>query len=175
MHCEWLTYLSRRSRAVAMEALAPLLVEKLADGGEVVMTVTGNSMYPMLRDQADSVLLVSESGGRVRMHDIPLYRRRDGAYILHRVVAIHGDRYLTAGDGQGQSEMIESDQVIGVVRGFWRNERYLSCSHPAYRLYAVLWTWLMPVRRYLLRAILMLLRHGKGRSNDRDDRGAVPD
>lgn len=145
-----------------MEELAPLLAEKLADGGEVVMTVTGSSMYPVLRDQVDSVLLVSAPGGRVRMCDIPLYRRRDGAYILHRVVAIHGDRYLTAGDGQGQGEMVESDQIIGVVRGFWRKGRYLPCSHPGYRLYAVLWTWLMPVRRYLLRGILMLLRQGKG-------------
>ncbi|MGE5653941.1 MAG: S24/S26 family peptidase [Bacillota bacterium] len=145
-----------------MTELAPLLLEKLAGGGEVTLTVTGSSMFPLLRHRIDSVVMAKAPSGRLRRYDIALYRRKDGTYILHRIVAVEGDCYLAIGDGQWQGEMVGPDQIIGVVRGIWCSGRYLSCNQLLYRAYAVVWTQLMPLRRYLLAGILGLRRMGKG-------------
>ena len=75
----------------SMEALVPLFQERLEDGQQVRFSPMGISMLPMLREGRDSVVL-SPAPERLRRYDLPLYRRDNGAYVLHRV-AEAGDTY----------------------------------------------------------------------------------
>ena len=43
-------------------------------------------MLPMLRDGEDVVVLKGTGGKRLRLFDVPLYRRDNGQYVLHRVL-----------------------------------------------------------------------------------------
>ncbi len=141
----------------------------LKDGGHVVFTITGNSMAPMLYHRQDRVRLVKPSVLPLKKYDIPLFVRDDGRYILHRIVGMGPQGYKIMGDNQTFIEYPVADaQIIGVVDGFWRKEKYISCDQLGYCLYCRLWLLLYPVRlfcaktRYWLARIKNLFRRSSG-------------
>ncbi len=102
-------------------------------------------MLPMLRQGKDSVTL-SPINGRLRKYDLPLYRRDDGQFVLHRIVEV-GEDYSCVGDNQIAIETgVRQDQLIGVVSEFGRGERRISVRSPIYRLYCVVWHYSRPMR-----------------------------
>ena len=142
-----------------MEAMVPLMTEALARGCSVRFSPKGISMLPMLREGRDSVVLSPVSGG-LRKYDIPLYRRDDGQYVLHRIIAM-GDTYTCMGDNQFQPENgIRPDQIIGVVTAFYREDRQIPVTNPGYRSYCCLWHYTRCLRHFCRRAIGWLRRHG---------------
>jgi hypothetical protein len=72
-------------RNVSMAELVPLFQEQLEMGRSVRFAPRGVSMLPMLRPGLDTVVL-SPAPERLRKYDLPLYRRDNGHYVLHRVV-----------------------------------------------------------------------------------------
>lgn len=139
-------------KRVSLSELSPLINEALKNGDEVVFTITGNSMAPLLRHRRDKVRLVGAGIKPLGKHDIPLYLRRDGKYILHRIIAVKKDGYVTAGDNQVNKEYpVYPSQVIGVVNGIWRDGAYISGDDFRYRIYCWLWSFLYPIRRYCSR------------------------
>ena len=66
-----------------------------AAGQSVRFSPRGVSMLPMLRQGRDSVVL-SPAPKQLRKYDLPLYRRDDGSYVLHRVVKA-GQTYACMG------------------------------------------------------------------------------
>ena len=143
----------------SMEAMVPLMQEALAQGRSVRFSPKGVSMLPMLRQGKDSVVL-SPMPEKLRKYDIPLYRRENGKYVLHRVIAV-GDTYTCMGDNQFQPETgIRPDQVIGVVTAFCREDRQIRVENLGYRFYCRFWHHTRPLRRFYRRAIGWLKRHG---------------
>lgn len=138
--------------AVSMEELLPVMEEMLAAKGTVTFTVTGMSMWPMLRHGLDTVTLVYP-GRPLRKYDIPLYRRSDGSFVLHRVVAVCEESYTCMGDHQVEREKnVRDEQVIGVVSRFCRGGRSISVNASGYQLYVRLWNLLFPVRYLYVKA-----------------------
>lgn len=134
-------------RTFYMAELAALMQESLAAGQTVRFSPKGVSMLPMLRQGKDTVTL-SPITGPLRKFDIPLYRRDNGAYILHRIVKT-GETYTCIGDNQYVLEAgVRQDQLIAVVTEFSRGERQIPVSDPGYQLYVRLWHWIRPVRRF---------------------------
>ncbi len=132
-----------------MEMLSPLLIEILAAGGSAEITVSGISMYPMLRDGISQVRLTAAAD--LHVGDLPLYRRENGAYVLHRIVGRDGEKFICCGDNQWHIETgVERTQIVAVVTDFKRTERWRSCDSRVYRLYVWLWIRLRPLRRLLL-------------------------
>ena len=78
------------SKTVRLEDVAALFGTVLAEGGEVAFVTSGVSMLPMLRDGKDKILL-TKAAGPLKKHDVPLIRREDGSFVLHRVVSIRPD------------------------------------------------------------------------------------
>ena len=79
------------------------------------LVISGNSMLPFLVHGRDTVYL-SKLKRPVKKGDVLLYRRDNGAYILHRVYKIEKDSYTMVGDAQTQLEMgIRQDQIIAVM------------------------------------------------------------
>lgn len=145
------------TRPVTMEALVPLFRERLEAGQQVRFSPMGVSMLPMLREGRDSVVL-SSAPERLRKYDLPLYRRDNGAYVLHRV-AEAGETYTCIGDNQFVFEHgVRRDQIIAVVTGFHRNGRDHTVTELWYRLYCRFWHHTRPMRHIIRRGIRWLRR-----------------
>ena len=145
---------------VQLEQLMPLFLEQFAQGKSVKFAPRGISMLPMLRQGIDCVIL-SPLPGKLQKYDLPLYRRDDGKYVLHRVVEA-GETYTCMGDNQFVPEPgLRHDQMIALVTGFTRGERMHQVTEPMYRLYCRLWHYSRPVRHFWRRGIGWLRRHLK--------------
>lgn len=134
-----------------LEHLLPLIQETLHQGKSVTFSPRGISMLPMLRQGRDTVTLVPIDR-KLEKYDIPLYRRDNGAFILHRIVKT-GDTFTCIGDNQFELECgIRPDQMIGVVESFTRDGRIVNVTDMGYRVYCRFWHWLRPLRRIFVRA-----------------------
>ncbi|NLY37071.1 MAG: hypothetical protein GX046_07540 [Tissierellia bacterium] len=137
---------------VKMEALSGLILDTIQNEGKLKLTVTGNSMYPLLRHGIDSVVLKSVQ--HIKKYDILLYKRQNGAYILHRVIKIKDSILYIAGDNESNIEYpVYLDQVLAVVEGFYRKEQYISCKNLFYKLYCVFWVMVIPYRHQMIRLL----------------------
>ena len=97
-----------------LDALMPLIRERLEAGQTVRFSPMGISMLPMLRQGKDSVVL-SPVPEKLKKYDLPLYRRPDGQYVLHRIAEV-GDTYTCIGDNQFRMEPgVEHGQILALV------------------------------------------------------------
>lgn len=127
------------------------VTERLAAGQTVrYLRFRGISMMPMLRQGKDSVEL-SPLPQKLDKYDLPVYRRSDGQYVMHRVVAVKADHYICLGDNTLAFEHIYPEQMIGIVSAFKRGDRRIEVSDPAYRVYCRLWRLTHPVRKLIFR------------------------
>lgn len=136
---------SLKNKETELDSLMPIMCEQLAHGGDVTFSPKGTSMLPMLRQGKDTVTL-SPLNGKLKKYDLPLYRRDNGQYVLHRIVGV-GDTYTCIGDNQFQKEYgVRYDQMIGVVSAFSREGRIVKASDFSYRLYCRVWCLVRPIR-----------------------------
>lgn len=150
--------LAETDHFVYMKELVPLFCERLAAGQTVRFSPRGVSMLPMLRQGVDSVVL-SPLPDQLRKYDVPLYQRDNGKYILHRIVAV-GETYTCIGDNQFDLESgVRQDQMIALVTGFYRGDKFHSVTEPGYRLYCRFWHYSRPVRHFWRRGIGWIRRH----------------
>jgi hypothetical protein len=149
---------NRRTEAVPkMEDLIPLITERLEAGQEVRFSPRGVSMLPMLRQGRDSVVL-ARPPRQLKRYDLPLYRRDDGKYVLHRVIQT-GEGYTCMGDNQFEAETgIRHDQILGVVTAFYRDERPVAVTSVGYGLYCRFWHRSRGLRRMIRKAKAYLKR-----------------
>lgn len=112
--------------------------------GVFITTTAGVSMYPMLRDRRDTII-VRPVSGRLKKYDVPLYRA-GGNYVLHRIVKVLPDGgYFIRGDNCFLTEKnIPEDAVIGVLTEFIRNGRTITADAFGYKLYSRVWVFLHP-------------------------------
>ena len=149
---------SLHNKEIALEALIPLIQERLEAGQTVRFSPRGTSMLPMLRQGIDSVVL-SPVPEQLKKYDLPLYKRDNGKFVLHRIIAA-GETYTCMGDNQFQPEAgLRQDQMIAVVTSFTRGDREISCRAWHYRLYCRFWHYSRPVRHFWRRGIGWLRRH----------------
>ena len=129
---------SLRDRGVQLEQLMPLIREQLAAGKTVRFSPRGVSMLPMLRQGIDSVVF-SPVPEKLKKYDLPLYQRRNGQYVLHRIVKA-GDTYTCIGDNQFVYESgLEQEQMIALVTEFYRGDKRHSVGQLSYRIYCRVW------------------------------------
>ncbi len=113
----------------------PLICEVIGGGGEFRLYPRGTSMLPLLRQGKDSVALVSPSSPR--RGDILLYRRADGAYVLHRLVKIRrGGELVFSGDNHMMVESgIEKESILAAVAAVYREDKRIEKKAPLGCLY----------------------------------------
>ena len=144
-----------------LEALMPLIRERLAEGQSVNFLPRGTSMLPMLRQGVDSVEL-SPLSGPLKKYDLPLYQRDNGQYVLHRITET-GENYTCIGDNQFEFEYgVRRDQMIALVTAFTRDGKRIEVTDPGYRLYCRFWCASRPVRHMWkrVRAYLGCIKRG---------------
>lgn len=134
-----------------LEDLIPVIEEKLKSGGTFEINFNGTSMLPLLVEGRDTVILKAFDGN-LKKYDIPLYKRSDGHYVLHRVIGVNGDTFTACGDNQwAVEEGVKQEQIIGVVCTINRKKKRVSVDSPAYKLYCRVWVFLRPVRGYIVK------------------------
>ena len=149
-----------------ISALTPLMEEILAQGGSVEMTVTGHSMEPMLHDRVSRVRL--RAPRELKRGDLPLYRRTDGHYVLHRVTQADGGCMTCCGDAQWVLEPnIARSQIVAVMEAFDRKGgRWVRVDSALYSVYWHVWLTIRPLRHLAvggMRRVKRLLSKGVGR------------
>ena len=143
---------SKKKVSLPFEAIAPMLAECLEQGTDTVIPITGTSMLPLLRQGTDRVMLTAADADSLKVGDLPLYRRKNGQYVLHRLVDITPDGYVMQGDNQTFLEPgIQPDQILAVAKGIYRGERFYACDDRRYRRYVRWWMRLRFMRRFLLK------------------------
>mgnify|MGYP004560566227 FL=1 len=121
------------------------LGDVLKKRGIYVGTVNGTSMFPMLRNKKDTVI-IKPLTGKLKKYDVALYRKRN-LYVLHRIVKVVPDGYVICGDNCMNLERdITDEQIIGKLEGFYRGERQISLNSIFYILYCRVWVALYPMR-----------------------------
>ena len=124
--------------------------EYIKEHGQMVITPVGVSMWPMLRYRRDTVF-IEKPKGRLKKYDLPVYRRSNGSLIMHRVIEVYPDSYTMCGDHQVNPEPgIRDDQIIAVVKGFYRDEKYISVDDERYKKYCRFWCKSLKRRKTLL-------------------------
>ena len=88
---------------------------QLAEQGFYVSTTVGCSMRPMLRNRRDRVIVLPIGDERLKKYDLPLYRRPDGKYILHRIIGVRDGEYVIRGDNTYAKEYVPDAWVLGYV------------------------------------------------------------
>lgn len=151
---------SLSEKCFRLDDLMPLIREGLERGQTVRFSPRGTSMLPMLRQGVDRVVL-SPVRGKLKKYDLPLYQRRDGSYVLHRIVRV-GQTYTCMGDNQFEEEPgLGQEQMIAVVTAFSRGDREYRVNAPGYWLYCRIWHYSRPLRRIWRRAKDRLRRYLK--------------
>jgi len=126
--------------------------------GHLIYTNVGTSMMPLLRQRRD--LMYIEKKGPERLHwlDVPLFKRDNGQYVLHRVMWVRKNDYVMCGDNQWYLERGITDRhILGVLKHVDRDGKTLDMYSPKMRLYGF-FEWVI----YPLRACLLIGRLAPG-------------
>jgi hypothetical protein len=114
----------------------------LNEGREVSFTPLGNSMLPFIRGGKDSVTLrkmPSAAIGNIVLVRLP------GRYVLHRIIALDGEKVTLMGDGNlvGTENCTLAD-IMGTVTAIQKGKRNVEPGNGRF------WRVLKPFRRYIL-------------------------
>ena len=114
------------------------------------LVITGGSMTPFLVGGRDTVYL-SRLTRPARRGDMLLYRRRNGAYVLHRVY--RAEETLTmVGDAQTELEPgICLSQVMAIVTRVERKGKTIGPGAFWWKFFEKVWLRMIPVRRGLMK------------------------
>lgn len=106
----------------------------LSENGLYVGPTVGISMLPMLKARRDTVVIVKKEG-KLAPLDVALYKRSDGAYVLHRVLKVTDSGYIIRGDNCYADEIVEENTVLGVLREFYQKDKHILCTDEKYLKY----------------------------------------
>ena len=125
--------------------------EELAEHGKIIHTNVGTSMMPLLRQNRD-VMIIERPKGRLKRYDVPLYKRNNGQYVLHRILKVREKDYVICGDHCTEKEYgITDEQIIGVLTGIIRDGKTITANNFWYKVYYHLWCDFFPIRVAVLR------------------------
>jgi len=137
-----------------MKDLYELIDISFQNNQSVIFKVRGMSMFPLLRDQRDSVKL-EKITKEPKRKDIILYKRDNGQYVLHRIIKEKDGLYTLVGDNQSYKEYpIRKDQVLGIVTSIIRKGKEIDFNKSKkYKLYTFIWCFSLFFRKIILKII----------------------
>ncbi len=140
-------------------------VEELLKTRDEVMTRTrGISMRPLLRQGRD-IVVIKKPQFPLKVGDAPIYKvKNKKELVLHRILKVNDDgSYIIRGDNLFFKEHVFENQIVGVMRAFYREGKYCECEKSLkYKVYVFLNRISYPLR-YLwsvrLRPLLSKIKH----------------
>lgn len=150
----------KQKRILPPEVLLEEYRELLKDEGitALPLTISGSSMTPFLVHGRDTVYL-SRLTRPVKRGDVLLYRRQNGAYILHRVYAVRDGGFTMVGDAQTALEPgIRPEQVIAIMTSAERKGKRQAPGCFWWEFFEKIWIRLVPLRKYAVRIYARISR-----------------
>ncbi|MBO5929506.1 MAG: S24/S26 family peptidase [Clostridia bacterium] len=141
--------MNKKETRMPFADIMPLITESFRQGLTATIPVAGNSMWPLFSHKRDCAVL-SPVDGDLRRGDVPLYRRPDGKYVLHRIIRVTKDEYVFTGDAQTQLERLPKTCVVAVMTAFVRKGKTVDCCNKWYRFYSHSWMLVRPLRPLLI-------------------------
>lgn len=134
-------------------------IEKELDRtGILLQTTVGDSMEPMLKNR-ENIVVLKKTDGILRKHDLPLYKRPNGKYVLHRIIKVRKNDYIVCGDNRWKTEIVPHGWVIACATGYYKNGSFISVNDKGYCKY--LKTLGIRRRKLRIKWIINRLRKGK--------------
>lgn len=104
--------------------------DELEKNGAIAFVPKGISMWPILKNKRQSVIVVKKKE-KLKKYDVALYTRGD-KFVLHRVIEPTDFGYVMCGDSQFTLERVEENNVFGVMEGFYHKKEYVECKDEKY-------------------------------------------
>ncbi len=135
--------------------------EELNKHGQIIYKNVGDSMKPLICEGKD-LLVIKKAEGRLKKYDIPLYKRDNGQYVLHRILKVQDNDYVICGDNRWMREYGITDRhIIGVLTAIIRNGKEISVDSLSCRIYAHIWCDLFYLRAAVFWARSIIGRIGR--------------
>lgn len=135
---------------IANDVLLAEVCAALAAGKQVRLRVKGHSMRPLIRGDADTLVLVPP--GVLRKGDVVLARIGGDRYVVHRIVGIDGDSITMKGDGNlYRTEECRRKDISGKAMAVIRNGKQRSLTSFGAMLHARLWRWSHMIKHHILK------------------------
>ena len=107
----------------------------------------GVSMLPLIRGGRDDVI-ITPVDREIKRGDIVLFRRDDGANVMHRVFRFPGGRIETFGDGCASPDApVLREQIWGIAAKLIRDGKTYNLDSAAARAQGYIWWIIYPFRR----------------------------
>lgn len=125
-------------------------IRLVGDGVAVTFPVKGVSMLPFIVGGSDKVILERPEG--YRRGSVVLAKTDGGFFVIHRIVAVDGNRVTLMGDGNllKREYCDVGDIKAKVIYVVSADGKKRSLESFCRRLAAKLWYILLPFRRYFL-------------------------
>lgn len=139
-------------KQISNDTFFHLVEEEISNGRQVHFRVKGISMFPLLRDGKDIVVLEKCDPSLLGPMDVVLFKY-NGRHLLHRIIRRDGNRLYIRGDGSYiAKEECTTEDVIGKVQTVIRpGGKNLSVNSWRWRLPSSLWQHTGIFRNLLLR------------------------
>ena len=114
--------------------------ELLKAHGEVMTRTCGTSMQPLLRQGRD-IVVIKKPQFPLKVGDVPIYKVKNKKEpVLHRILKVNDDgSYIIRGDNLFFKEHVFENQIVGVMRAFYREGKYCECEKSLkYKVYVFL-------------------------------------
>ena len=123
------------TECLELNEVAPLISEAVKNGGCFYLSPRGKSMLPTIREGKDTVVL--EEFVSFKKGDILLYRRKNGQFVLHRLVGFKDGKPIMCGDAQFAPEYgISKDDIIARVSNIIRNKKQINVGSLSFKVYS---------------------------------------
>ena len=132
--------------------------------GFYACTTVGRSMYPLLRNKKD-VVVIKPVTGKLKKYDVPVYKvdgQNKSRYIMHRIIKVKPDMYVIRGDNCMIKEYVSGKDIVGVLAEISRRSRDgnlkpVNMQGIGYRFYCSAWNKLF-LARLIYRKVKNLFR-----------------
>ena len=144
-------------KKVANNVFFSWLEEEIAQGKPVRFRLKGHSMFPLLWNGKDVVVLEKCPAESLQPMDVVLFRYR-GAHVLHRIIKRKGNDLLIQGDGSIVAmEHCTINDVVGKVTSICRSSgKTILIESWKWKLYSHLWRRMGCSRKWILKVAYKL-------------------
>lgn len=139
-------------KTLANDTFFAWMETELSEGRPVRFRLKGNSMFPLLRNGKDVVILAKCHPDTLQKMDVVLFRYR-GNHVLHRIIGKEGNRLTIQGDGSLVAiEYCTVEDVVGkVVKVCRPSGKEIAVTHWRWTVPSHLWRLSGGMRKYILK------------------------
>lgn len=123
----------------------------IREKGFYITRPKGTSMFPMLNQNKNEICVIKANADEINKYDVPLYKRENGEYVLHRVIDIDDSGFVCCGDNQWVPEYgVRGEQIIGKLDRWYKGKKEHTVRDASYLRYVKFWCKSLGLRHFIL-------------------------